>query len=134
MQYWTGEYAGDNLLTIGLQYNSSHDSQLDFAARDLEGFAPYMTVVTSGPLEGDLNDDGFVGSADLDIVRGAWGQTVEAGCLPCGDPSGDGMVNSADLDIVRGNWGATSAAAVPEPSLVALFAAVFALLPARRRP
>ena len=98
-----------------------------------DSFAPYITVVTSGPLEGDLNDDGFVGSADLDIVRGAWGQTVEAGCLLCGDPSGDGMVNSADLDIIRGNWGATSAAAVPEPCLVALFAAALVLLPARRR-
>ena len=51
-------------------------------------------------LPGDLNGDGFVGSADLDIVRGVWGQSVEPGCLPCGDPSGDGVVGSADLDIV----------------------------------
>ena len=84
-------------------------------------------------LAGDLNNDGMVSSADLDIVRANWGQTVEAGCLPCGDPSGDGMVGSADLDIVRANWGATSAAAVPEPCLLALFAAAFVLLPARRR-
>ena len=87
----------------------------------------------SSGLPGDLNGDGLVGSADLDIVRGAWGQTVEAGCLLCGDPSGDGMVGSADLDIVRGNWGATSVAAVPEPHLIALLAAGLALLSARRR-
>ena len=55
---------------------------------------------------GDLNGDGRVGSADLDIVRANWGQTVTAGSLLDGDPSGDGEVNSADLDIVRTNWGA----------------------------
>ena len=58
------------------------------------------------PLAGDLNGDGLVGSADLDIVRANWGASVDAGCLLCGDPSGDGSVGSADLDIVRANWGA----------------------------
>jgi len=73
-------------------------------------------------LPGDLNGDGTVGSADLDIVRANWGATVEPGCLSCGDPSGDGSVGSADLDIIRANWGATAAAAVPEPSGLALLA------------
>ncbi len=86
------------------------------------------------PLAGDLNGDGFVGSADLDIVRGNWGEDVPAGCLSCGDPSGDGFVGSADLDIVRANWGATAAAAVPEPaSLVLVLAAVVCLLGFRRQ-
>ncbi len=71
-------------------------------------------------LPGDLNGDGMVGSADLDIVRGNWGQSVPAGCLSCGDPSGDGSVGSADLDIVRANWGATAPAAVPEPGLLTI--------------
>ena len=70
-------------------------------------------------IDGDLNGDGYVGSADLDIVRAAWGQAVTGGA-PEGDPSLDGMVGSADLDIVRANWGRTSAAAVPEPSSFAL--------------
>ena len=73
---------------------------------------------TGGPLEGDLNGDGLVGSADLDIVRSHWGETVEQGNLLEGDPSGDGTVGSADLDIVRANWGQgtpSSASAVPEP-------------------
>lgn len=68
---------------------------------------------------GDLNGDGTVGSADLDIVRANWGRTVAAGSLLDGDPSGDGMVGSADLDIVRANWGqimpAAAAAAVVVP-------------------
>ena len=82
----------------------------------------------SGPsLPGDLNDDGFVGSADLDLVRGNWG----AGGTPGmdGDANDDGLVNSADLDIVRGNWGTSAAAAVPEPSslLLTFLAGLFIL-------
>lgn len=71
-------------------------------------------------LPGDLNDDGMVGSADLDIVRGNWGQSVTPGDLGSGDASGDGSVGSADLDIVRANWGASSPASVPEPCTVLL--------------
>ena len=84
-------------------------------------------------LEGDLNDDGLVGSGDLDIVRANWGQSVDPGCLLCGDPSGDGSVGSADLDIVRANWGSTSAAAVPEPSVVVLLLGFAAWIVRRRR-
>ena len=63
------------------------------------------------PIPGDLDADGFVGSADLDTVRANWGQTVPAGSLLHGDPSGDGLVGSADLDIVRANWGSGTPAA-----------------------
>ncbi len=84
-------------------------------------------------LPGDLNGDGLVGSADLDIVRGNWGQSVEAGCLSCGDPSGDGLVGSADLDIVRANWGATAAAAVPEPGGLVLLVIGMVLAASARR-
>ena len=80
---------------------------------------------TGDGIPGDLNDDGMVGSADLDIVRANWGQTVTAGDLLHGDPSEDGQVGSADLDIVRANWGNTAAAAVPEPATFALVACAF---------
>ena len=66
-------------------------------------------------LPGDLNADGMVGSADLDIVRANWGQSASSPAE--GDPSGDGVVGSADLDIIRANWGATAASAVPEPAV-----------------
>ena len=52
---------------------------------------------------GDLNDDGFVGQGDLDIVLDAWGDTVSPGSQA--DPSGDGFVGQADLDIVLDHWG-----------------------------
>ena len=98
-------------------------------------YAPVgWTYPPADDLPGDLNGDGMVGSADLDIVRANWGATVTAGDLTMGDPSGDGVVGSADLDIVRANWGATAAAAVPEPGALtlALFG-LLAVLATRRR-
>ena len=93
----------------------------------------YEFLLETSNLEGDLNNDGFVGSGDLDIVRANWGQSVTG--AENGDPSGDGTVGSADLDIVRANWGAgTPPAAVPEPStLLLLLAGIVALVSARRR-
>ena len=88
------------------------------------------------PVEGDLDGDGFVGSADLDIVRHSWGQAVSAGDLFQGDPSGDGLVDSDDLDIIRANWGAgiQKSAAVPEPSsAILLLASAAAVLLKRSR-
>ena len=66
---------------------------------------------------GDLTGDGFVGSSDLDYVRGNWNATVSPGTM--GDASGDGFIGSADLDTVRANWGRTVSASVattPEPT------------------
>ena len=88
---------------------------------------------SGGPLDGDLNGDGLVGSADLDIVRAHWGTSTTPGDLLSGDPSGDGSVGSADLDIVRANWGATSAASVPEPCTWILMLSLAGLVVARRR-
>ena len=81
-----------------------------------------LLVVTQFVNLGDANGDGFVNSADLDIVRGNWGTSVTPGSAASGDLSGDGLVNSSDLDLVRGNWGTVYAAAVPEPGICVLLA------------
>ena len=92
----------------------------------------YTLVGELGVLDGDLNGDGMVSGADLDIVRANWGQAVTG--AENGDPSGDGIVGGADLDVVRANWGRMAAAsAVPEPSVaILLLAAGLFLLPRRK--
>ena len=67
------------------------------------------TYDPSSELLGDLNGDGYVGSADLDIVRGHWGQTVPSGDLMHGDPSGD-EPSAAPIWILSGRTGEPSAA------------------------
>ena len=63
-------------------------------------------------LPGDLNADNVVNSADLDLIRVHWLESVTPGDTFSGDANGDGTVNSADLDLVRDNWSpATQAAA-----------------------
>ncbi len=89
-----------------------------------------FTEATAG-LAGDLNDDGFVGQDDLNIVLGDWGN-MPPGDLRA-DPSGDGFVGQDDLNPVLADWGqgtppvslagsSLSAAAVPEPSSILLLA------------
>ena len=75
-----------------------------------------LLEVSYTTLPGDLNCDGTVGSADLDIVRGHWGEAVPPGMLSLGDADGDGVVGSGDLDVVRASWGNGMVSAVPEPS------------------
>ena len=75
------------------------------------------------PVLGDLDDDGYVGGHDLDIVRVWWGYEVTPGELVLGDPSGDGFVGGDDLDIVRANWGQGTPPvprAIPEPGSITL--------------
>lgn len=73
----------------------------------------------TGFLAGDLNDDGFVGINDLNLVLGAWNLTVVPGD-PDTDPSGDGFVGIEDLNMVLSNWNAGTppggTAPIPEPT------------------
>jgi hypothetical protein len=73
---------------------------------------------------GDLDDDGFVGITDLNIILGHWNQNVTPDDDSQGDPSGDGFVGIEDLNTVLGNWNAGVPPAgpvgkVPEPTTCA---------------
>jgi hypothetical protein len=96
------------------------------------GFLPFPPPF----LAGDLNEDGFVGILDLNIVLANWNATVTVGSLIDGDPNGDGFVGIGDLNIVLGNWNAgvppPGGANIPEPASAALLS-VFGLALMRRR-
>ena len=93
------------------------------------GYASDRVTVTV-VLPGDVDGDGFVGSADLDLVRGNWNQSTRPGDFAAGDLSGDGFVGSADLDILRNAWNdhIPEPASVPEPSTAVFLAAALVLL------
>ncbi len=78
-----------------------------------------VTSTITPPLLGDLDNDGFVGINDLNIVLGNWNQNVPP-ANPLADPSGDGFVGIDDLNAVLGNWNAgtppNSTTNIPEPT------------------
>ncbi|MEZ6190402.1 MAG: hypothetical protein R3C45_03830 [Phycisphaerales bacterium] len=89
-----------------------------------------LLALTNPALPGDLNGDGFVGIADLNLVLGNWNQNVAPGDWLLGDPSGDGYVGIADLNVVLGYWNTgtpPAGAVVPEPASFGLMMAVSAL-------
>ncbi|MEZ6190265.1 MAG: hypothetical protein R3C45_03140 [Phycisphaerales bacterium] len=73
---------------------------------------------------GDLDGDGFVGIADLNIVLSNWNQDVTPYDLLSADVTGDGFVGIEDLNAVLGNWNTSipptvdALALVPEPAAV----------------
>jgi len=91
--------------------------------------AAFTNIHIATLLDGDLNADGFVGIADLNIVLSNWNQTQDPGNLLFindlrADPSNDNFVGITDLNIVLGNWNAgtppTAGAVVPEPAALTL--------------
>ncbi len=87
-------------------------------------------------LMGDIDGDGFVGLSDLDIVLGAWNQTVPVADGD-GDVNNDGFVGLDDLDAVLNAWNAGTqpppAAGTPEPASAALLGLLTAVAALRRR-
>ncbi len=99
-------------------------------------FDTFTAEALVGGLAGDLDGDGFVGIADLNLVLGNWNQNVTAGDPLSGDPTGDGFVGIGDLNVVLGNWNAgtpPAGGAVPEPASAAILAAGALALARRQR-
>lgn len=53
----------------------------------------------------DLNDDGVISFADLNLVLGSFGQVQAGGAIAPGDANADGAVNFADLNLVLAQFG-----------------------------
>ncbi|MEM9415691.1 MAG: PEP-CTERM sorting domain-containing protein [Planctomycetota bacterium] len=90
---------------------------------------------STSSITGDLNGDGFVGAADLDILLANWGDNVTVGSLINGDAVADGVVDDADLQVVRDNWGSGNppGSPIPEPGSFALLLAAGGMIARRRR-
>ena len=99
---------GDGNVTEPIPVDLAGGARVEGDAVDMGAYE----YVAAPPVPGDLDNDGFVGSSDLDIVRANWGWTVTPGSLFDGDATGDGKVDSDDLNIVRANWGQAAPAGV----------------------
>jgi hypothetical protein len=87
-------------------------------------------------LDGDLNDDGFVGVEDLNVVLANWNKQVIFGDHASGDPTWDGFVGINDLNVVLANWNNTEppTAVAPSPGTLGLMTAgLLVLIPWGRR-
>ncbi|MEM7624553.1 MAG: hypothetical protein AAF333_02875 [Planctomycetota bacterium] len=114
------------------------DGQLTYTVPALS-----VTTLTAlvGQMAGDLDGDGVVAQADLNLVLLNWG----SGDLPDGwvatDQLTDGQISQNELNTVLLNWGAgasgsvggTAGLLIPEPGVGLLTAGVAVCLVARRR-
>jgi hypothetical protein len=91
----TGEFSG--AATFG-------DFNLNAAAQDV-WLATLPAPDASVP--GDLNGDGVVNFADLNLVLSNFGTSGAPG-MTAGDANGDGVVDFSDLNIVLSNFGAAN--------------------------
>ncbi len=62
-------------------------------------------LVIEAVVPGDLNGDGFVGIADLNIILGDWNQNVPP-ADPRADVNDDNFIGIEDINAVLGNWNA----------------------------
>jgi hypothetical protein len=60
---------------------------------------------TSGPKQGDLNNDNFVNITDLSIILSDYGKTKAQALNPACDINNDNNVNIFDLSILLSNYG-----------------------------
>ncbi len=98
-------------------------------------------------LAGDLNGDGFVGLADLDVLRDNWNrgtlggdsvQGILSGAPLIGDLNGDGFVGIDDASVILSNLNAgtlslANVVSIPEPGTVGVLGLCGMVLLRRRR-
>jgi hypothetical protein len=125
---WEGADPDQRVMYVGQWNNPNAPFCCQTINRKLHADDIAGAVYTYG-LRGDLDGDGFVGIADLNIVLGNWNLAIPPGD-PLADPSGDNFVGIADLNVVLGNWNAGTppvSNAVPEPASMAMLIALSAL-------
>ena len=69
---------------------------------NITAFATLSTTL----INGDINGDNLIGTADFNALRAAWGSTPSSSNWnPLADLNGDGFVGTADFNLLRSNWG-----------------------------
>lgn len=94
-----GDYAVINLMAAKRAGFKSIDEYLDYNFSD-SVIDSVVDSVTHYP--GDVNDDGFVGIADMNAINSHWNENVDSRAK--GDLTGDGYVGMEDLSEVLANW------------------------------
>jgi hypothetical protein len=115
-------FASEKAQVLGSPFATGgmNDLSLEFHLVGDGGAVQTGSVVYLQRLAGDANDDHVVNIFDINVISSNWNT---AG--PNGDVNYDGTVNIFDVNYVSSHWANTlpgSAAAVPEPSSVALLA------------
>ena len=86
----------------------------------------------------DLNEDGFVGIDDLNIILTNWNLDVTPGDYSSGDTNGDGFVGVDDLNCLLIHWNTgtppTAGGNIPEPATLVLFGLALSTITKRHRP
>ncbi len=77
------------------------DERGERATRTLVLSVPQPSPPEPDPLPGDINRDGAVDCADMDILRSDWGKT---GSNLRSDLNADGTVGSTDMSIMLSHW------------------------------
>ncbi|MBX3394161.1 MAG: hypothetical protein KF841_02215 [Phycisphaerae bacterium] len=100
--FWQPAAAWPNLVTIrALQYETVYGFRI-MARNAFPGDSPLSSVANAQTrISGDVNGDGVVTQADVDIVTGALGtQYGQAGFVASADLNGDSRVNFSDFALV----------------------------------
>ena len=116
------------LITFALTF--TNDSSSGIFSVDIDQIA-----VPIPPLVGDLNDDGFVGLDDLDIILNHWNEYAGINNPQIGDITGDSYVGLDDLDMLLAHWNEGTppqASLIPEPTCVAWILGALGLLVSKR--
>lgn len=109
--------SGPVLPVIGQQW-TTEDQSLYALTLLPESVVGSSCLGENGCLTADLDNDGFIGITDLNIVLSKWDQVVFPGSGP--DSSVDGFVGIEDLNNILANWNSgtppTIGSIVPEPA------------------